>query len=135
MTGRDFPAQETSILRCLDCDICYRSSPLSTSLSVQSGCFPHPIMLISETVKECLHSFENLHTIVREHNEHQFVTRTISNEYARFKIWSSNIGAHRTGRSSLDYRLRDSSHLQDHVFRLLKSLLENLNDGKHITSI
>ena len=47
----------------------------------------------------------------------------------RFKVWAKNIGAHQTGRSSLDYRLRDSSHLKTRVVRFLKDLSEQLSDG------
>ncbi|KAI0147030.1 hypothetical protein GGR57DRAFT_282123 [Xylariaceae sp. FL1272] len=48
---------------------------------------------------------------------------------ARFKLWSGNIGAHRTGRSSLDYRLRDSSHLQQQVLRLLRRLEQSVDEA------
>jgi hypothetical protein len=34
----------------------------------------------------------------------------------------------------LDYRLRDASHLQEHVLRLLFSLAENLSDAREISS-
>ncbi|OAQ87530.1 hypothetical protein VFPBJ_01570 [Purpureocillium lilacinum] len=55
--------------------------------------------------------------------------RDISDERTRFKVWAGNIGAHNTGMSSLDYRLRDSSHIRTHVIRLLQDLDELLEDA------
>ncbi|KAK4182850.1 hypothetical protein QBC35DRAFT_478707 [Podospora australis] len=54
------------------------------------------------------------------------------NEFSRFKVWAGNIGAHRSGRSSLDYRLRDASNIRAQVINLLEDLAESLNDGSEI---
>lgn len=55
----------------------------------------------------------------------------VQSEEVRFKIWCGNIGAHQTGtRSSLDYRLRDASHIRKQVVRILASLSTSLVDGK-----
>ncbi len=59
-----------------------------------------------------------------------FPLATVSDHLARFKIWAGNIGAHRKGRSSLDYRLREASHIRAQVVRLLGDLLEALQDGE-----
>jgi len=45
----------------------------------------------------------------------------VKNEEIRFKTWAGNLGAHHVGKSSLDYRLRQASHLQDQVIYLLKT--------------
>ncbi|RWA12848.1 hypothetical protein EKO27_g2242 [Xylaria grammica] len=58
----------------------------------------------------------------------------IRDEHTRFKIWSGNIGAHREGMSSLDYRLRDSSHIHDQIIRLLQDLKSVLEDVVAILS-
>ncbi|KAI1313324.1 hypothetical protein F5Y03DRAFT_161128 [Xylaria venustula] len=58
----------------------------------------------------------------------------IRDEHTRFKVWSGNIGAHRVGMSSLDYRLRDSSHIRNHIIRLLKDLGLLLEDVRAILS-
>ena len=58
----------------------------------------------------------------------------IAGEEARFKIWSGNIGGHSTGRRSLQYRLRDASHLQKQVKSLLKELHELLADAHAIAN-
>jgi hypothetical protein len=49
----------------------------------------------------------------------------VEEELSRFKIWASNIGAMRTGKASLDYRLRRAEYLTESV----KSLLEDLNES------
>jgi hypothetical protein len=58
------------------------------------------------------------------------VITAIHDDLARFKLWSGNIGAHRTGRSSLDHRLRDSSRLREQVAKLLDELAKSLYEGK-----
>jgi hypothetical protein len=50
-------------------------------------------------------------------------------EFDRYKIWVGNIGAHRRGQSSLDYRLRDASHIRDTVLALVLSVKQNLIEG------
>ncbi|KAI8950036.1 hypothetical protein F4801DRAFT_590656 [Xylaria longipes] len=60
--------------------------------------------------------------------------QTISDQLSKFKLWAGNIGAHRTGRSSLDYRLRDSSHLHTQVMTLLDDLITSLHEVHSILS-
>ncbi|GAP83970.1 putative transcription factor [Rosellinia necatrix] len=60
--------------------------------------------------------------------------QTVSDQLSRFKLWAGNIGAHRVGRSSLDHRLRDSSHLHTQVMRLLDDLIASLNQVRSILS-
>ena len=43
-------------------------------------------------------------------------------ELGRLRVWAANIGAHQTGLSSLDYRLRDASHIKAQIVRLLEGL-------------
>ncbi len=57
------------------------------------------------------------------------VVHQMVDEQSRFKVWSGSLGAHRTGTSSLDYRLRDASHIKDQVGKLLKDLLQLLQDA------
>ncbi|KAK3314877.1 hypothetical protein B0H66DRAFT_482065 [Apodospora peruviana] len=56
----------------------------------------------------------------------------VKDELARFKVWAGNIGAARTGRSSLEYRLRDSSNIRKQVLKLLEDLVELLQDAHSI---
>ena len=43
-------------------------------------------------------------------------------ELGRLRLWAANIGAHRTGQSSLEFRLKDSSHIRQQVTNLLLDL-------------
>lgn len=54
----------------------------------------------------------------------------IGDHVTRLKLWAGNIGISRTGRSSLDYRLRDASHLHRQACRLLESLQKLAVDGR-----
>ncbi|KAL8926545.1 MAG: hypothetical protein Q9208_002872 [Pyrenodesmia sp. 3 TL-2023] len=51
-------------------------------------------------------------------------------ERGRLRLWAANIGAHQTGQSSLNFRLRDSSHIQEQIIKLLGSLTQKLRDSK-----
>lgn len=58
-----------------------------------------------------------------------FLPSKIDDELARFKVWSGNSGAHRSGRASLDHRLRDASGVRRQVLRLLDDLQETLEEA------
>lgn len=85
---------------------------------------------IATQVKKCLNQFDVLLVDLETSDDYHTLKREVADAFGRFKIWSGNIGAHRVGQRSLDYRLRDASHLQEHVFTLLSSLLDGLQDGK-----
>jgi hypothetical protein len=53
-------------------------------------------------------------------------------ELGRLRVWAANIGAHQTGRSSLDYRLRDASNIRDQIIRLLKGLQRAFDDLEEV---
>jgi hypothetical protein len=81
---------------------------------------------IADQVNLCLEAFESLMTVLSSQDaEANFV-----DELDRFKVWAGNIGAHRRGQSSLDYRLRDASHIQQPVLRFLSKLQSCLAEGK-----
>lgn len=40
----------------------------------------------------------------------------------RLRIWAANVGAHQTSQSSLDFRLRDASHVRQEILNLLADL-------------
>ncbi|KAJ5385563.1 Zinc finger C2H2 [Penicillium concentricum] len=55
-------------------------------------------------------------------------------ELGRLRVWTVNIGAHQTGESSLDYRLRDTSHIKEQTLRVLQRLqriTQDINDVLH----
>ncbi|KAF3015229.1 hypothetical protein E8E15_006607 [Penicillium rubens] len=84
---------------------------------------------IATVFNECLKEFTgstNSGTLTRYDNEvskHRWL-----DELGRLRIWAGNIGAHQTGQSSLDYRLRDASHLKNETVKLLQRLLRLLRD-------
>jgi uncharacterized Zn-finger protein len=45
-----------------------------------------------------------------------------SDELGRLHVWAANVGAHQKGQSSLDYRLRDASHIKQQILRLFDDL-------------
>ena len=51
-----------------------------------------------------------------------WILRKLQDENTRFSVWSGNIGAHKIGTGSLDYRLRDASHIRQQVVSLLEEL-------------
>lgn len=90
---------------------------------------------IAQNVKSCFQSFHNLHAAVMEVSEQgldtlgQMSPDWIKDTLDRFKLWSQNIGAHHTGRRSLDYRLRDASNLQNQAIDLVRGMGRALDDG------
>ncbi|KAK3327391.1 hypothetical protein B0T19DRAFT_161775 [Cercophora scortea] len=87
---------------------------------------------ISENVLLCLRAFQALTAApldVPSAGEERLSFPEIDDEFSRFKVWSANIGAHQTGRSSLDYRLRDASNIKNQVVKLLQNLAELLHDA------
>ena len=53
-------------------------------------------------------------------------------ELGRLRMWAANIGAHQTGQSSLDFRLRDASHVREQIIKLLQGLLRRLQDARDV---
>lgn len=48
----------------------------------------------------------------------------------RFNVWADHVSAAQVGTISLEYRLRDSSHICDKIKDLLCDLNDSLKDGK-----
>jgi hypothetical protein len=56
---------------------------------------------------------------------------SLEDQLGRFRLWCGDVAAHQRGRSSLDYKLREASHIREGVIRLLMhldSILEEAND-------
>ena len=88
---------------------------------------------IATHVESCLRAFSKLYSGLQSSdraNLYQICLSDVRDELGRFRIWSGDTGAHRTGRSSLSYRLRDASHLKVRVIGLLMGLEETLRDGE-----
>ncbi|KAI1874068.1 uncharacterized protein JN550_002647 [Neoarthrinium moseri] len=80
---------------------------------------------IAEHVLSCFESFKSIRAA-----EHSTKSECkIRDQLPRFKVWTGNIGAHQRGKSSLDYRLRDASHLTSQVKNLLQDLKSSLDNA------
>lgn len=94
---------------------------------------------ISQRVRLCVPAFQSLLAAVakepgqQNHSLGQISSEWVKDNFDRFKLWSQNIGAHRTGKSSLDYRLRDASNLRKQAVDLVGELTHALEDGKYLT--
>lgn len=89
-------------------------------------------MAISSQVAQVFRLFTELEKACDDpENFYSFKTTKslLSEELGRFRIWSGNIGAHKIGRSSLDYRLRENSSLESMVLKLLEDLKNTLEDS------
>ena len=53
-------------------------------------------------------------------------------ELGRLRLWAANIGAHRTGQSSLEFRLKDSSHIREQVTNLLLDLGQTFQEVEQV---
>lgn len=56
-----------------------------------------------------------------------WIPRRLQDENTKFRVWSGNTGAHKTGTGSLDFRLRDASHIPEQVKDLLDELCNLLS--------
>jgi hypothetical protein len=84
-------------------------------------------------VQQCLKWFDKLCTQLQGsagQTSHNAELVVVKDELGRFRIWSANVAAHHKGSRSLDFRLRDASHIRERVISLLKDLAEALEDGE-----
>ncbi|KAL2049167.1 hypothetical protein ABVK25_010596 [Lepraria finkii] len=58
----------------------------------------------------------------------------VEDELGRFKVWAGNIGALQSGRSSLDYRLRDAKFVKTHIVKLLEGLNDSICQATEVTT-
>jgi hypothetical protein len=89
--------------------------------------------MISSSVNHCLKLFNKLisnNDLRRYHDE--IPENLWQEELGRFRIWAANIGAHQVGQSSLDYRLRDASHIKDQISTLLLALQDTFQDLEEV---
>ena len=84
----------------------------------------------------CRKTFDNfLHEIKRLDDEGVEILPVLSwqDELGRLRIWAGNIGAYQNGHLSLDFRLRDSSHIRQQIINLLDQIPPILQD--YLTTI
>ncbi|MCJ1367248.1 hypothetical protein MMC16_006380 [Acarospora aff. strigata] len=96
--------------------------------------------IISELVIACLRAFGSLNErfqtkeILNGPYRDNLALSGLPDELGRLRIWTANIGAHQRNQSSLDYRLRDASHIRDQIIKLLSSLQCSLQDIEDLLS-
>ena len=84
---------------------------------------------ISAKIVPCLKSFNQLAEQVElpDYSREAEVSPALwGDELGRLRIWAANIGAHQAGQSSLDFRLRDASHISNQITKLLEDLEQTL---------
>jgi hypothetical protein len=93
----------------------------------------YEMVAVSDLVRSCLTKFTSLvfSAALADHAQEVSLQRW-KDEMGRLRIWSANIGAHQRGQSSLDFRLRDASHIRSQTINLLQGLEDLLNDLKEV---
>ncbi|KAJ5697544.1 Zinc finger C2H2 [Penicillium malachiteum] len=89
---------------------------------------------ISSIVVRCLRNLNQLVSEDLSSFESEVPQALWKDELGRLRVWAANIGAHQTGQSSLDYRLRDASHIKNQIIRILQRLqrlTEDIYDVLH----
>lgn len=92
---------------------------------------------IATRVQECLKSFHEVCADLPKADvriRKKVPPGTLHDCLGRFRLWVGNIGAHRRGRASLDYKLREASHIRNRVIELLNNLEVVLGEAKEIIS-
>lgn len=84
---------------------------------------------VADSFKLCRAQFDEIlqSPKISDHNSEVSIEQW-KDELGRLLIWAGNIGAQQTRQSSLDYRLRDASHIKDQVINLLHDIRELLTD-------
>jgi len=82
---------------------------------------------IASLYNDCIRAFNDLFNSLN-HNEACEYLPGFQEELGRFIVWAENAGAHRTGRVSLDHRLREASNVKGMVIKLLEDLVSDLKD-------
>ncbi|KAJ5771846.1 hypothetical protein N7520_002375 [Penicillium odoratum] len=84
---------------------------------------------IASIVQACLQQLDH---IITSRGLEKFQSEVLPglwpDELGRLRVWTANIGAHQTGQASLDYRLRDASHLKAQTLRVLGRLQRTVQD-------
>jgi hypothetical protein len=90
---------------------------------------------IASVFTVCLRSFERVvafSTNQRGTFSDQVSPSHLEDQLGRLRVWAGNIGAHKVGKASLDYRLREASHIKERIIRLLSDLEIAIEDAKAI---
>lgn len=97
----------------------------------------HIRVSISSLYRQIVQTFALLKSAVVDSGSHiieQLPPSVLDDELGRFRVWAGNSGAHRTGKISLDHKLRYASHVHDKVTEYLRQIARALNSGIYWTS-
>ena len=86
---------------------------------------------IINTFTELIQEFENSKSRPAE----ELTLDDLEDVRGRLRLWAGNSGAHRTGRVSLDHKLRYSSQVHDKVTEYLEALDNALRNGTCCVSL
>lgn len=93
------------------------------------------VVSISSSIIACLKAFNDIIEEIQDPDKEKpegIQVHLWQDELGRLRIWAANIGAHQTGQSSLDFRLRDSSHIRQQIVKLLDELPQRLQDVRYV---
>jgi len=79
---------------------------------------------IAQRVLDCLESYRSVDkdlVTAGPHIKIKMPSDGLRDEFGRFRVWSGNVGSHKKGRCSLDYKLREASHIRERVIELLQN--------------
>lgn len=99
-------------------------------------------MSIADGALGCAHAFQAVAAPILERETQDYqktadnvtFTTKVNDSFERFQLWSSNLGARRRDKSSLDQRLVEASHLRNRVLEYLKDLQQGLIDASTIVT-
>ncbi|KAH7372041.1 hypothetical protein BKA66DRAFT_180037 [Pyrenochaeta sp. MPI-SDFR-AT-0127] len=100
-------------------------------MNSSSAVSANPDVVIATVVSDIARDFLSLADVLKIDPRFtaQVSPESIHDEFSRFKLWAGNIAAHRKGRRSLEYRLRDAAHLKTQTLNLLSALSEALHNA------
>ncbi|KAL2865871.1 uncharacterized protein BJX67DRAFT_382554 [Aspergillus lucknowensis] len=90
---------------------------------------------ISDLTRSCLKQLNELiSSDALAQSQNAVPLRAWKDELGRLRLWAGNIGAHQTGQSSLDYRLRDASHIKGQTIKILEAIKKLLAELQNTLS-
>ena len=122
---------------CPDRGVCWSSTAYSRALVqnvlnlLQFKTWTKMTISISAVFIPCLESFNRLVKRVELSgyvHKDQVPSTSWADELERVRIWATNIGAHQTGQSSLEFRLRDALYISRQITKLLNDLQRSIDD-------
>ena len=91
------------------------------------------VKTISESISSCFTAFEEV--LQARETQHVPMEERLSerwdDEKSRLRLWTAIVGAERKGQSSLEFKIRDASHIREQIISLLHVLNQRLLDARN----